>query len=91
MNKKPTFEPRARIIRKNIKNEEHFYAVKSGFKLEDENIYKMIFDYHLLKSEKLTILEKREPQYRLRSELLSDLINKLSPHVNRLGLSYLEL
>jgi len=71
------------------KQNEHLYVAKPAFHLFDEYV-NMAFDYHLLKALDHEIVEKRKIKYRLRRELLLDIIANVSAHVNRPGISYVE-
>lgn len=57
--------------------------------LVDEKPYKMVFDFHLFKSLDHDIVTKRNIWFRLKRELLMDIIAKLSGHVNRPGISFM--
>lgn len=70
-----------------VNTKDHLYGVEPIFYLEREG-RKIIFDCHLFKSLDHVIVKKREVKYRLRRELLLDIIAKVSSHVNRPGISF---
>lgn len=50
--------------------------------------HRLIFDYHLFKSKDKEDVEARTIWFRIKRELLMDIIAKLSGHVNRPGISF---
>ncbi|WP_335965420.1 hypothetical protein [Galbibacter sp. PAP.153] len=69
---------------------DHLYPVRPRV-IIDEKPYNMIFDFHLFKSKETDEVEaEREIWFRLKRELLLDIIANLSSHVNRPGISYME-
>lgn len=66
---------------------EHFYRVYPTI-IIDEKPYKMIFDFHFFKSVDKTVVNKRKVSFRLKRELLLDIIANLSGHVNRPGIAF---
>lgn len=54
--------------------------------------YKPIFDYRLFKSNDIIIkkAQLKQPLFRVRSELFADILSRLSSHINRVGIAYLE-
>lgn len=68
---------------------DHLYAVQPKVVIDGEP-QKMIFDFHLFKSLDNEVVEKREIWFRLKRELLLDIIANLSGHVNRPGISFME-
>jgi hypothetical protein len=67
---------------------DHLYQVHPSIQIQEKPM-KMIFDYHLFKSLDTDIVEKREIWFRLKRELLLDIIANLSGHVNRPGISFM--
>ncbi len=68
---------------------DHFYQVEPNFFLNSINC-KIVFDCHLFKALDIGIVESREVKYRLKRELLLDIIAKVSSHVNRPGISFVQ-
>jgi len=68
---------------------DHLYAVQPKVIIEGKS-QKIIFDFHLFKSLDNEVVEKREIWFRLKRELLLDIIANLSGHVNRPGISFME-
>lgn len=69
---------------------DHLYPVRPVV-IVDDKPYNMIFDFHLFKSlDTEDVKENREIWFRLKRELLLDMIANLSGHVNRPGISYME-
>lgn len=67
---------------------DHLYKAQPVFFLDDGYV-KMVFDYHLLKSRDPHEIRSRTTlKYRLRRELLLDIIANVSAHVNRPGISF---
>lgn len=67
----------------------HFYEVEPEFLLNGK-ICKMVFDCHLFKALDHEIVKKRVIKYRLKRELLLDVVAKVSSHVNRPGISFVQ-
>lgn len=69
----------------------YFYDVKPEFFI-DETIYKLVFDFRFLKTIKITHTNEvyKNPYLRLKSELYSDILSKLSIYMNRPGITFLE-
>ncbi|MFW9872475.1 MAG: hypothetical protein ACFFG0_05175 [Candidatus Thorarchaeota archaeon] len=67
----------------------NLYPVQPKIILEDKP-YKMAFDFHLFKSESISTVEQRDVWFRLKRELLLDIIANLSGHVNRPGVLFVE-
>jgi len=67
---------------------DHLYTVQPSVKIKEETM-KMMFDFHLFKSLDKEIAEEREIWFRLKRELLLDIIANLSGHVNRPGISFM--
>lgn len=67
----------------------HIYPVAPSFNIDGLE-YKLIFDYHLFNASDKANAKKREVRYRLKRELLLDIIAQLSSHVNRPGISFIE-
>lgn len=66
----------------------HFYAVDPPLLVEgSRNI--IVFDFHLFKSLDMAIVKEREIWFRLKRELLLDIIANLSGHVNRPGIAFM--
>lgn len=72
-----------------IQSGNQLYKVDPSFVI-DEIEYKFIFDYHLFNALDKATAKKREVKYRLKRELLLDIIAQLSSHVNRPGISFIE-
>lgn len=68
---------------------DHFYPVEPIFFLDSTNC-KIVFDCHLFKALDIDIVERRDVKYRLKRELLLDIIAKVSSHVNRPGISFVQ-
>lgn len=69
---------------------DHQYPVRPILMI-DEKQYNMIFDFHFFKSlDTEDVKENRKIWFRLKRELLLDMIANLSGHVNRPGISYME-
>jgi hypothetical protein len=66
----------------------HSYAVEPTF-LIDGKEYRMFFDFHLFNAFDKTEAQSRKVEYRLKRELLMDIIANLSSHVNRPGISFI--
>jgi len=67
----------------------HFYYVEPDFLL-DGKVCKMVFDCHLFKALDHDVVKKRIIKYRLKRELLLDIVAKVSSHVNRPGISFVQ-
>lgn len=78
--------PANQDVRENIG---HFYYVEPEFLLNGK-ICKIVFDCHLFKALDHEVVEKRIIKYRLKRELLLDIIAKVSSHVNRPGISFVQ-
>lgn len=74
---------------KSLLNKDHFYPVEPNFFLNSINS-KIVFDCHLFKALDIKIVEDRDVKYRLKRELLLDIIAKVSSHVNRPGISFVK-
>ncbi len=70
-----------------VEDRNHFYRVEPIFYL-DNGLKKIAFDCHLFKSLDHDIVKSRTIKYRLRRELLLDIIAQVSAHVNRPGISF---
>jgi hypothetical protein len=70
-----------------LKQGNNFYPVDPVFLIESEP-YKMVFDYHLFKSTDKPDPDKLNIWFRIKRELLLDIIANLSSHVNRPGISF---
>lgn len=68
-----------------------FYKVTPLLKIEDE-CYQCVFDFRLLKSEDIPrrVPGRRKPWFKLRSEVLADILSRLSSHASRVGVSFIE-
>jgi len=73
----------------NIQSGNQLYKVDPSF-IIDEVEYKFIFDYHLFNASDKATAKEREVKYRLKRELLLDIIAQLSSHVNRPGISFIQ-
>ena len=71
---------------KDIRNAESFYTGLPVLKIGDE-LYKCVFDFRLLKS---ADFKNKTPWYKIRGEVLADILSKLSNHANRIGVSFIE-
>lgn len=67
----------------------NLYSVLPSFNI-NEIEYNFIFDYHLFHAWDKTNAKERIVSYRLKRELLLDIIAQLSSHVNRPGISFIE-
>lgn len=65
---------------------DHFYRVQPSI-IIDKRVYKLIFDFQLFKSLDKETVEKRTLWFRIKRELLQDIISGLSGHVNRPGIT----
>ena len=70
-----------------LKNGESFYQDLPILKIEGI-LYRCIFDFRLLKSK--DFYEKKKLWFKIRSEILADILSKLSNHANRIGVSFIE-
>jgi hypothetical protein len=73
----------------NVKSGDNFYKVKPSL-LINGNSNKLVFDFHLFKSMDKEIIGKREILFRLKRELLLDIIVSLSGQINRAGIMFVE-
>ncbi|HCY77499.1 MAG TPA: hypothetical protein DHV28_16405 [Ignavibacteriales bacterium] len=71
----------------NLRPGNHYYPVSPAI-IIDKKPYKMIFDFHLFKSLDKTVVNKRKVFFKLKRELLLDIIANLSGHVNRPGIAF---
>lgn len=71
-----------------VKEGESYYQVEPSFMLEGR-IYKIIFAQRLFKSVELADV-KEKPIFRIKRELLLDIIAHLSSHVNRPGIMFVK-
>lgn len=71
------------------KSGDNFYWVNPSFQLNDI-IYKMVFNQRLFKSLDLNRAKEKQPSYRIKRELLLDIIAHLSSHINRPGIMFVE-
>jgi hypothetical protein len=69
------------------KTRDHLYPVQPPV-LIDGVLRKIVFDFHLFKSLDKNIVEGRQIWFRLKRELLLDIIANLSGHVNRPGIAF---
>lgn len=67
----------------------HFYYVEPVFLLEGKKC-KMVFDCHLFKALDREKVRARVVKYRLKRDLLLDIIAKVSSHINRPGISFVQ-
>lgn len=67
----------------------YFYNVQPVFELDGE-LYKLAFDFHLFNAMDKANASQRVVTYRLKRELLLDIIAQLSAHVNRPGISFVQ-
>lgn len=67
----------------------NLYPVIPSFDI-DKIEYNFIFDYHLFHAWDKANAKKRVVKYRVKRELLLDIIAQLSSHVNRPGISFIE-
>lgn len=72
----------------NPKKKDHLYVVQPKVLIDDVP-HRIIFDFHLFKSLDKDKVEKREIWFRIKRELLLDIIANLSGHVNRPGISFM--
>ncbi len=70
-----------------IKDGGAFYKDLPILKIEDIS-YRCIFDFRLLKSKDFQ--KNKESWYKIKNEVLSDILSKLSNHANRIGVSFIE-
>jgi hypothetical protein len=66
----------------------NLYTVEPTFIIRNKE-YKMIFDFHLFNAFDKKYAGTRKVEYRLKRELLMDIIANLSSHVNRPGISFI--
>jgi hypothetical protein len=71
-----------------LKSGNNFYSVEPTFELTGK-VYRMAFDFHLFNALDKVIAKERQVKYRLKRELLLDIIAQLSAHVNRPGISFI--
>lgn len=70
------------------KSRDHLYKVDPVIMIDGEP-KRLIFDFHLFKSLDNQVVEERDIWFRLKRELLLDIIANLSGHVNRPGIAYM--
>jgi hypothetical protein len=70
-----------------IKKNSHFYPIEPAL-LINEKLNRIVFDFQLFKSLDKEIVKKRTTAFRLKRELLLDIIANLSGHVNRPGITF---
>ena len=70
------------------KDHDHHYVVKPSVLIDDKP-NRIVFDFHLFKSLDHSIVSNRVIWFRLKRELLLDVIANLSGHVNRPGISFM--
>lgn len=68
---------------------DHLFRVQPTF-LIDNKPCKIIFDFHLFKSLDLDVVKARNIKFKLKRELLLDIIANLSGHVNRPGIAFVQ-
>lgn len=73
---------------KKIKKADFVYSIPPIF--YKNNLYKMVFDLRYFTATTIKEIEKRRAIFRIRHELLADIQRKLSSHVNRTGVLWLE-
>ncbi|GEM_PF-3282234 len=58
----------------------------------DNQCYQCAFDFRLLKSEDVPkiIRKRRKPWFKIRGEVLSDILSRLSSHASRVGVTFIE-
>jgi hypothetical protein len=66
----------------------HSYLVEPAFIINGKE-YSLLFDFHLFNAHDKIIAKARKVEYRLKRELLMDIIANLSAHVNRPGISFI--
>lgn len=74
-----------------IQNPDSFYSQIPIVRFKGKN-YKPIFDFRFFKSVDIEKDENilKKPIFRVRSELFSDILSRLSSHASRVGIAYLE-
>ena len=73
---------------KNIKSGTHFYDAEPEFEFNSKP-YRLRFDFHLFNALDKVNARARTVKYRLKRELLQDIIAQLSSHVNRPGITFI--
>lgn len=76
---------------KDLKKGDSFYKAIPLLKI-DNKCYQCIFDFRLLKSEDIpkSIHRKRKPWFKIRNEVLADILSRLSSHASRVGVAFIE-
>lgn len=76
--------------REKLKRAEYFYQ-NSPVLLLDKKKYKMAFCYLIFKSGDIKVVQERgKPWFRIKREMLQDIVTKLSGHINRSGITIIE-
>jgi len=70
-----------------VKHHDNLYSVQPAL-IIDNSPCKLVFDFHLFKSLDKSVVEKREVWFRLKRELLLDIIANLSGQINRPGIAF---
>ena len=71
-------------------NKHALYMYVSPLIKYEKNLYRIVVDFRYFKAENSAIWKGKQPLFRLRKEILNDIQIRLSSHINRLGILYLE-